>query len=123
MSLISLLQTQGSNLTFWDGNTPPQLKNSIVLGPSQMHGEPQGIPSDGYSLDGKPNLQLQKSDYFRYDSPEKNAALILALPPSTQLDQQQHPYYVTHYPGDGELGGGRYKVGAPEGRGFLVNGL
>ena len=123
MSLINKLTTNGSNLTIWDGTTPPQLKNSIVRGPSQMHAENTGVPTDGYSLDGSPNLQTQKSDYFRYDSPEKNASLILALPAPTILDQQQSPLFITHYPGDGELGGGRYKLGAPEGRGFLVNGL
>ena len=28
MSLLNKLQSQGSDLTFWDGTTPPPLKNT-----------------------------------------------------------------------------------------------
>jgi hypothetical protein len=109
MSLINRLQSQGSDLTYWDGTTPPPLKNTEKT-QTQMHFAGPTAPTDGYSLDGSPNLQIQKADYFRYDSPQKGATIV--LPPPSQLDFS-----------NGELTGGRYKLSAPEGRGFLVNGL
>lgn len=109
MSLLNKLQVQGSDLTFWDGNTPPPLKNTEKT-QTQMHWAGPTAPTDGYSLDGGPNLQIQKADYFRYDGPQK--AAVIVLPPPSQLDFS-----------NGELIPGRYKFSAPEGRGFLVNGL
>ena len=109
MSLLNKLQVQGSDLTYWDGNTPPPLKNTSKT-QTQMHWAGPTAATDGYSLDGNPNLQTQKADYFRMDSPLKSAVVV--LPPPSQLDFS-----------NGELTPGRYKLGAPEGRGFLVNGL
>jgi hypothetical protein len=108
-SLLDKLTTQGSDLTYWDGTTPPPLKNTSKT-QTQMHWAGPTAPTDGYSLDGSPNLQTQKADYFRMDSPKKSAVVV--LPPPSQLDFS-----------NGELTADRYKLGAPEGRGFLVNGL
>ena len=119
MSLLNKLQSQGSDLTFWDGTTPPPLKNTEKT-QTQMHWAGPTAATDGYSLDGSPNLQIQKSDYFRYDGPQKAATIVLPTP--TILDQQQSPLFVTHYPGDGELGSLRYKLSAPEGQGGLIGG-
>ena len=109
MSLLNKLQSQGSDLTYWDGNIPPPLKNTSKT-QTQMHWAGPTAATDGYSLDGNPNLQTQKADYFSMDSPLKSAVVV--LPPPSQLDFS-----------NGELTPGRYKLGAPEGRGFLVNGL
>ena len=53
---------------------------------------------------------MQKADYFRMDGPIKSAVIVLPAP--SQLDFS-----------NGELTGARYKLSAPEGRGFLVSGL
>jgi len=66
MGLKDLLQTKGSNLTAWDGATPPT--NPLATKSSKLHANDE-LP--GYSLDGSYTMEVTK-DYNAYEDGVNN---------------------------------------------------
>lgn len=116
MSLYDKL-TQNPNSTSlkapWSGTTSTwqyHLKNTTKQ--SEMHANFNGDAGKGYSLSGDPNQgQLPINKYFRSSL---NKTLSIPSPSTIDTNSGVTTTYTTHYPGNGQLGAGRYSQNAPE---------
>ena len=99
----------------WSGTTATwmyHLKNTTKQ--SEMHSDNSGTAGKGYSLAGDPTKSgLPENKYFRFSL---NKTVSVPNPSTIDSNTGVTTTYTTHYPGNGQLGTGRYSQNAPEGK-------
>lgn len=90
MGLLDMLTTQGSNLSAYDGATPPT--NPLATQQSKLHAD-GGAP--GYSLNGA-NSNLVTTQYNGYEDGTPNQ---IPLPSQLDLNGITPSQYLDNLPG------------------------
>ena len=117
MSLKDLVDNANTKSAFqalWSPSPSAALGLKNTTKQSEMHSDNSGTAGKGYSLSGDPTKNaLPKNQYFRYQT---NKTVSVPNPSTIDSNSGVSTTYTTHYPGNGQLGTGRYSQNAPEGK-------
>lgn len=98
----------------WSPSTATAFTLKNITKQSEMHANFNGDAGKGYSLADDPTKSgLPPNSYFRYSL---NKTVSIPNPSTIDSNTGVTTTYTTHYPGNGQLGAGRYSQNAPEGK-------